>query len=63
MPDDPKTQPHDARPVYEPPRVLRMDDLQTGKGYCGTPGSGASPGCDLPGISAERCDIAGTDTD
>ena len=61
MSDDPQKKPSDDRPAYVPPRALRMDDLHPGVGYCGTPGSGDSLACDLPGIGAARCDIAGTD--
>ncbi|MFC2023204.1 hypothetical protein ACFLT5_00505, partial [Chloroflexota bacterium] len=50
----------DLRPVYEPPRALRLDDARTGTGGdgCDLPGSGAG-GCYASGGGAESCEQGG----
>ncbi|MFC2023202.1 hypothetical protein ACFLT5_00495 [Chloroflexota bacterium] len=50
----------DLRPVYEPPRALRLDDARTGTGQsaCDSPGSSAG-GCFGSGSGAASCEQDG----
>ena len=52
----------DGRPVYDPPRVLRLGALNEGLGDCQFSGSGASD-CLEPGNVAPVCAAAGNSAD
>ncbi len=50
---------HDGRPTYEPPRVLRLGELDAGVGtaVCGPVGSGTAGDCKTgngAGVACER---------
>jgi len=52
MSDELKMRPNDARPAYEPPRAVRMDDRGPGAGLCNANGSGDVGDCTSQGLSA-----------
>ena len=61
MTDDPKKQPQDDRPAYEPPRALRLIDTHPGAGppaVCSSDGSGDAV-CSSDGNGAKECLING----
>ena len=55
----------DARPAYEPPRVLRLGGTNTGTGGvdCVAPGTGASANCTNGGVAVDTCSPTGGTAD
>lgn len=53
MSDELKTEPADARPVYDPPQAMRLSQVHAGEGLCDPSGSGDFEACYFPGSAAQ----------